>query len=174
MRLIFLWLYAPNNGAAKNNQIHFYNLKIQKTMKNLISFFSLIAFLIFGNAPLTAAEAPTSEMPPPTANVFVHISAMQNTPNGLTAQIDGFTLAKRGKAGKNTLRARLQIKGNRLQIQLHPKAPKVAQLTMPNGLKVSKIISEDLGASRPVVMSGGTTMVQGGPKSSLLQFEIQM
>jgi hypothetical protein len=135
-----------------------------------------VAFIISTLFSLTiqaSGAASSIEHPGQPTNVFIHISAVKNTPNGLTAQIDGFTPAKPGKAGKNKLRARLEIKGNRLQIQLHPKGPKVAQLTMPNGLKVSKIISEDLGASRQIVMSGGTTMVRKG-SNSLFQFEIQM
>lgn len=148
-------------------------------MKN-VSFVFVFLFIVFFSMNTQAAnpisDITTLDQPQlPSTNVFIHISAIQHTPNGLTAQIDGFTLSRGGRglrAGKNTLKASLEIQGNRLQIQLHPQSPKVSQLTIPNGLTLSKIISEDLGASEQVVMSGGSTMVKQKDKS-MLWFEIQ-
>lgn len=145
-------------------------------MKNVLFVFTLLIFALFS----TNAQANTDESTPhpaivldqgQSASVFVHISAIKKTSKGLTAQIDGFSIPK-GKPGKDILSARLEIQGDRLLVQLNPKSPKVAQLTMPAGYQIPKDIAQKLGATQSVVMSGGSTMVKQQTKS-MLWFEIQ-
>ncbi len=145
-------------------------------MKNVSFVITLLFFAVFSSNSHANSNVLT---PTPSivldqgqsANVFVHISAIKKTAKGLTAQIDGFTLPK-GKPGQETLGARLEIKGDRLLVQLNPKGPKVAQLTMPAGYQLPKAIAQKLGATQSVVMSGGSTMVKQQDKS-MLWFEIQ-
>lgn len=152
------------------------NLELHNFMKNISLVITLLFFTLFS----TNTQANTDVLAPNTsiildqgqsANVFVHISAIKKTSKGLTAQIDGFSLPK-GQPGKDMLSARLEIQGDRLLIQLNPKGPKVAQLTMPAGYQLPKTIAKQLGATQSVVMSGGSTMVKQQNKS-MLWFEIQ-
>ncbi len=145
-------------------------------MKNVSFVITLLIFALFN----INSHASTDILTPTTsvvlnqgqsANVFVHISAIKKTAKGLTAKIDGFSIPK-GKPGKETLSARLEIQGDRLLIQLDPKGPKVAQLTMPAGYQIPKAITKQLGTTQSVVMSGGSTMVKQQAKS-MLWFEIQ-
>ena len=145
-------------------------------MKNVSLVFTFLIFAFFSTNSFAAIDGPVSSNPVDlvkgqSTNVFVHISAIKKTSKGLTAQIDGFS-ATPGKDGAQTLKARLEIKGNRLLVQLHSKNPKVAQLTMPAGYQLPKEIASKLGANKSVVMSGGSTMVKQETKS-MLWFEIQ-
>ena len=140
-------------------------------MKNVSIVIGLLIFMLFGTSSYGLEESPIPSVPVlQSANVFVHITAVKNTPKGLTAQIDGFTA--QGKAGDKTLKVRLEIQGKRLKIELDPKGPKVAQLTMPAGYEIPKAIARKLGATSSVVMSGGSTMVKQESKA-MLWFEIQ-
>ncbi|MEL7119022.1 MAG: hypothetical protein AAFO07_06265, partial [Bacteroidota bacterium] len=145
---------------------------LMKNVPFVISFFFLVLFATnsHANVDVTLPTSPVVQSNSQSTNVFVHISAVKKTANGLTAQIDGFSVP-RGNGGKNTLRASLEVKGNRLLITLHPKSPKVAQLTMPAGYRLPKAITDKLGANS-VVMSGGSTMVKQQSKN-MLWFEIQ-
>ncbi|MBX2871592.1 MAG: hypothetical protein KTR30_05815 [Saprospiraceae bacterium] len=145
-------------------------------MKNVSFVLTFLFFALFS----TNIQANTDVLTPissivldqgQSANVFVHISAIKKTAKGLTAQIDGFSIPK-GNPGKDILSARLEIQGDRLLIQLNPKGPKVAQLTMPAGYQVPEAIAKQLGATQSVVMSGGSTMTKQQVKS-MLWFEIQ-
>lgn len=151
-------------------------LELHNFMKNVLFVLALLIFTLFS----TYSHASTNVLNPTTpisldqgqsANVFVHISAIKKTAKGLTAQIDGFSIPK-GKPGNDILSARLEIQGDRLLIQLSPKGPKVAQLSMPAGYQLPEAIAKQLGSTQSVVMSGGSTMVKQQTKS-MLWFEIQ-
>ena len=133
-------------------------------------FFVFLGTNINANVDATSSTNPVILSNGQSTNIFIHITAVKKTAKGLTAQIDGFSVP-RGNPGKNTLRASVEIKGNRLLITLHPRSPKVAQLTMPAGYRLPKAIADKLGEGS-VVMSGGSTMVKQQSKN-MLWFEIQ-
>lgn len=158
------------------NKNYSFILKLGSLMKYLSFVIAFFVFALFStNSFATIDASNTTDLAKiqqgQTANVFVHISAVKKTANGLTAQIDGFS-APKGEPGKGKLKARLEIRGNRLVIQLSPKGPKVAGLTMSDGYVLPKALAEKLGASNKVVMSGGSTMVKKEEKN-MLWFEIQ-
>lgn len=120
-------------------------------MKNtaLVITLLFLAFFSTNTQANTDILAPTSSIildQGQSANIFVHITAIKKTAKGLIAKIDGFSIPK-GKPGKDVLSARLEIKGDRLLIQLDSKGPKVAQLTMPAGYQLPKNIAKKLGAT---------------------------
>lgn len=147
-------------------------------MKNLLVILTLLSFTLIGNT-LNASTINNPRLPEVMkqvpSNVFVHITAqlVKKTPKGPVIEITGIKLAqKNSKLRKNQFGATMQLKDGQLGIQLDTKDRKIARINIPKGFKVPSTISQKLGATQSIVMSGGSIILQ--PQSdSLLWFEIQ-
>ena len=151
-------------------------------MKNLFSIFLFGVFLLAG-VQVQAHVSDGADTPEPITvdqqekGVFVHISAqikvVKRTPNGLICEILSIRQGKKANPGRNFLNGSMRIVGKKAQIKLDDFKMPINRITLDNGLHLSESLSKKLGASKSVVMSGGSTMLkkQG---NSLLQFEIQM
>ncbi|MEM6377488.1 MAG: hypothetical protein AAF705_04690 [Bacteroidota bacterium] len=149
-------------------------------MKNLFSIF-LFGIFFLGSAQVQANSI--DQVNPVTSigleqqgnGIFIHISykVLKRTPKGLICEIISFSESKRTNA-KNMLSGYLRLKGNKVQLKLDDFEQQIGRMTMPKGMKLTKHISTELGASKQVVMSGGSTMVRMQNGHGILQFEIQM
>lgn len=151
-------------------------------MKNLIVIFSLGLFIFTGSTFLSAKDlnvpvfAEALDTTPAPQNTFVHVSlklkVTKRTAQGVEAEVVGVRMGNKQGKGKGVFTGQMKLQGNQVVLRLDKTDKPIRSITMPNGLKLSAPLSNKLGASQAVVMSGGTTMLQ--PQSnSLLQFEIQ-
>ena len=147
-------------------------------MKNLFLVFAFLISLsasahINNNALNEEAHLPILQE---EAFVFVHITAVleiqKRTAKGVIAKVVDIQVGKVANKGKNEFTGSMQLKAGKVQIQFDRSPKRPIKIIMPKGFELSKELSEKLGASQQVVMSGGSTMLK--PQvDSMLWFEIQ-
>ncbi len=148
-------------------------------MKKL--FIAIITFtFLFAANSLSATTNITTDLPSPEKyeatdafkiKIVIIIIIKKKKKKGVIGEITGIRLASDADLGENEYAATAEIRDNKLFVQLDQSLKKDAKLIMPESFTLSSEVSEKLGASKSIVMSGGSTMVK--ETNSLLWFEIQ-
>lgn len=144
-------------------------------MKNLFVLMIVFSFSLTGNTLMASAQNSPEVITQEPAGVFVHITAVlvKKTKKGALLEIKAIKAGKRNASlKKNQFSGEMVLKDNKVGIRVIVGDKIIAGIKMPKGFKIPAALSQKLGASKSVVMSGGSTMLQ--PQSdSLLWFEIQ-
>lgn len=148
-------------------------------MRNLLVILAFLGCSLMVNTTKAASQNPTSNIAKITtqeaAGVFVHITAVRvkKTKKGPLLEIKAIKVGKRNASlQKNQFSGKLFLKDNKVGIRVLSGDKVIAGVRMPKGFKIPTSVTQKLGTTQSVVMSGGSTMLQ--PQSdSLLWFEIQ-
>lgn len=147
-------------------------------MKKLIILLTVFTFL-FTTKNLSAATSIVPGLPTPESfeeakvikiKIIIIIVIKKKNGKQVVGEISDIRLADGSALGKNEHAATAEIKGNTLNIMFETFKKKM-KLNVPKSFTLSKEVSEKLGASKSVVMSGGSTMLTRTNK--LGNFEIQ-
>lgn len=146
-------------------------------MKNLSILF-LLGLFIFAGTSMKANPVTTStmDMVKDTTNypvpITIQLKVLKKTPKGVLAEVTAIRMGKKANLEKHQISGTMQLQVGQVAIRLDNSDIPVNRIRIPARLKLPENLSKELGASKSVVMSGGTTMLQK-EGSGLLQFEIQ-
>ncbi|MEM6380488.1 MAG: hypothetical protein AAF705_20050, partial [Bacteroidota bacterium] len=105
--------------------------------------------------------------------VVMEAELVKKTSRGAVIKITGFNTGKSGVPLKKNQFSGIMVKaGDKIGIDFNTKGRRIAQVMMPEDMKVPPPLAKKLGATQSVVMSGGSTMLQPQSKN-MLWFEIQ-